>query len=436
MTRYNVVLCVVDDAPIDTLDYMPWLTALDDAVVFPNSFLVQPLCTPSRVTTWTGRWPSSHGVGENDDASTFDMGLGFARVLQRVGVATMHAGKVLNEWPFVGTAAPNPIGFDESYSLQMFDGKSDYRNYKLIENGTEVSYGDTDADYLTDVMADKAVDFVGRVPEPWFVQLDNFAPHPTNANSGTYPATRHASLYSDVDMVAARRPNFNEADISDKPSWLQDAKPSQMNGTVAGNADNHKLNAWRCLKAVDEQLEAIKDAIDARDATMWDRTVVIFYADNANSFGEHRLWTSGRTGTKGFVYDEAIAMSLLIRHPDAAVSSVSSLASNVDIASTILELSRGRLPIAPQGQSLLPAVLGTNVNTRDALLMSAVSGGSLLSDPWDAVRTATEKYVEYSTDETERYDLSADPYELVNVAASTDNTELAATLAKLKAQVT
>ncbi len=55
-----------------------------------------------------------------------------------------------------------------------------FHGYVLNENGDDIPHGLTEADYQTDVLTDKAVDFIGRrAPDdaPFFLDVAYLAPH-------------------------------------------------------------------------------------------------------------------------------------------------------------------------------------------------------------------------------------------------------------------
>src|SRR3546814_13275011 len=87
----------------------------------------------------------------------------------------------------------------------------------MNENGRLVSFGNRPEDYMTDVLARKAVEFIrqsAQMNRSFFIHLSTFTPH-----APATPAPRHANAFADV--TAPRPPSSNEADLSDKPSWLR-----------------------------------------------------------------------------------------------------------------------------------------------------------------------------------------------------------------------
>jgi len=440
MARPNIILILLDDSPVDFPARMTnWNTYSNQQVRFANSLLCTPLCTPSRCTIWSGRHPINHGIIKNEDAELFDFQTALPKALMNAGYHTCHIGKVLNGWPFAPAAVPNPPGFEESYSFHMSNNnQSDYRNYKLVENGVLVTYGGTDADYSTDVFTNKAVDYINRAPDgiPFFLQVSNFAPHATQELSSTYPATRHQTLYNTENRVATRRESFNEDNIIDKPEWLSTHFPSLMTAGTQTNADTYRYDAYRCIAAVDEQFLAIHDALVSNG--FWTNTVIIVMTDNGNCFGEHRLWRSGRGGTKGFPYEEAIKANIQIRLPNFTLGRIDNgIVSNMDIAPTICEFAHAKMKYAMQGMSLVPRLYSPGQAFRGTQYIAGRrESDDELCDPWDGIRSSELKYVEYlETDELEYYrdieDYGAS--EMVSLAYQNDMTSYAARLAGLKA---
>src|SRR5262249_50128106 len=133
-----------------------------------------------------------------------------------------------------------------------------YFGYTLNENGTLVMYSGPDM-YSTDVYTDKAVDFINRrapSAKPFFLYLNYLAPHTgpdledtdtdTSGDSGSgtgdgstsgpncvnsaQPAPRDLGKLADAPLPDP--PNFNEADVSDKPARIQEL-PSLSDADIA-----------------------------------------------------------------------------------------------------------------------------------------------------------------------------------------------------------
>jgi arylsulfatase A-like enzyme len=173
--------------------------------------------------------------------------------LQDAGYRTALIGKFLNGYPHTASPGYVPQGWDEwdvTTSLNYYD-------YKLISNGQIVPYGSAPEDYLTDVLATKANDFVVQAAAadvPFFLYLAPRAPHGPST-----PAPRHAGTLPGV--LAPRSPSFNERNIGDKPQWVrQSGRLSQ--GEVT-QLDAEYQRRMESLLAVDEMVAGLIETLRA-----------------------------------------------------------------------------------------------------------------------------------------------------------------------------
>jgi arylsulfatase A-like enzyme len=275
-----------------------------------------------------------------------------------------------------------------------------YYNYRLIENGTDVAYGSTPAEYSTDVFAAKAVDFITTTPvgQPFFLYVTPYAPH--------RPATVVGTPYHGLFDGAApwRPPSYNEADVTDKPSWVQ-ALPVWSSGQTA-NIDDLRKRQLAALQGVDRAVKLIYDAVAARGEL--GSTVFIFASDNGQAWGEHR-WDQ-----KMCAYDECAKVPLVIRVPGVPARTDAHLVSLIDLAPSFAAWSGARHPKV-NGLSLAKLVTNKDVSWRYALLLEMLEGDSSQQAMlYSAVRTIRSLYVEYLNGEREFYNLAVDPLLLQN----------------------
>ena len=262
------------------------------------------------------------------------------------------------------------------------------------------AFGDTAADYSTDVLADRAVSFIRstQADEPLFLLYSPYAPHGIAT-----PAPRHVGQYASMSIPTT--PNFNEADVSDKPAWVRNLPLSSQTPETSG-----RRTIRETLLAVDEAVTALVSAL--QETGRLSNTLLIFTSDNGFSRGEHRWWS------KQAAYEELIRVPLLIRYDPYGSSprEADELVQNVDLAPTIAAVTGVPVP-GTEGSNLAPLLQGSTPPWRSEILVEHLKG--FTSDPvpsYCAVRTMSEKYVRYSTGEQEYYDLSNDPYELVSRA--------------------
>ena len=449
----NVVVIMSDDQTQDSIRYMDRTLRLigERGATFPTTVTNWPLCCPSRATFLTGRYAHNHGVlGNRPPLGGFDR-LDSSETLpvwlQRAGYFTAHIGKFLNGYE------QSDVGVPPGWS-EWHGSKSTYRfyGYQLLEEGRLNTYGTADEDpdapgapetYSTDVYTDKAVELIERrAPDddPFFLSLAYLAPHaggPNNPASEPQgrcedtakPAIRHKGTF-DAEPVP-QPPNFNEADVSDKPAAIA-GRPPLTPGRVSRLTRNYRCRG-ESLAAIDDGVARVIDAL--RAACELRDTLVVYTSDNGFFHGEHRL-ESG----KNRVYEEAIRVPLLIRGPGIPKGvSVDDLAINADLAPTILDAAGADAAIPQDGRSLLPFATHPDRYHGRELLIEQQSPDGDDGEPtgveYTAVRTSKYVYVENATGELELYDLEADPFQLTNQAANPSFAEPRAALAERLARL-
>ena len=434
--RPNVVVIETDDQS-DSLTGMSSVQALLAArgTTFANSYAAYPLCCPSRATFLTGQYSHNNnvistdlikGYGALDQANTLPVWL------RRAGYRTAMVGKYLNGYGVddgfaeaVPDAKQVPPGWTDWFSLTGGQDQRRY-NYKLNENGRIRVYGAGPADYVTDVLASKAIGVIKRrapSPNPFFLWFTPTAPHgespfvPGAARDPT-PAPRHLGRYEEA--AVPRTPSFNEADVSDKPGYIAATDP--LTSAEIDTLDVRYRSQLESLLAVDEAVKRIvgrvRKAGDAR------RTYFVFTSDNGLQMGSHRLLF------KAHLYEESTRVPLIVRGPGFPAGVVRrQLVSNVDLAPTITALTGAVPTLALDGRALGPiAQSATALAGRDLLLESYQTGAA-------AVRSGHWAYIEHLSGDRELYDLAADPLQLDNSYGEAGYEAITATLAARLADI-
>jgi arylsulfatase A-like enzyme len=437
--RPNIVLILTDDQRWDTTDgrhspsgdfIMPHTRAAlaDQGIELPNAFLTTPLCCPARASILSGQYAHRSGVysnsGANGGVDAFDDSASIGIWLQAAGYRTGFYGKYLNgywklwdedrnETPYV------PPGWSEWHAFV----KPRFFDYTLVDRSEDgpigtTEHGSADEDYSTDVLRRLAVEFIESTPadQPFFLFLNFKAPH-----KPLTPAPRHDGSYAHFQPW--RPPSHNEADVSDKPSWVQATPP--LEGADLDLLDETRIKQLEMLLAVDEAIDGAeifgtKSIMRAlRDAGIEDDTIVIFLSDNGWMWGEHRM------SDKSKPYEESIRTPMLVRYPKLAPlpRTEGRFVLNIDLAPTLIELAGAVVspPIVQDGVSLLGLLDATARDWRTDFL--AEGWGNI--QVWATLREERWKYTELpiapgdpTTDfELELYDLWNDPYELDSLHA-------------------
>lgn len=426
--RPNIVFILTDDQRWDTLPYMPKLNELlvERGYRFDNAFVTTPLCCPSRASLLTGQYAHQHGLYTNSfpqgGARLFDHEQHIGRILsEEAGYTTSLIGKYMNEYDllidgvdFGGAGFPYvPPGWDDWFALVSRDqgdvSNTFYYNYTVNDNGTLVTYGDGPADYSTDVISNRAVDFIDASTEdPFFLYVNYWAPH-----YRPIAAPRHEGLFANLPDF--RPPNYDEANVSDKPDYIK-ARPliedlPRFSDTVAQNTRRSQLET---LLAVDDGVADIVSALDAQGKL--DETIIIFASDNGWLWGEHRWWA------KTVPYEESIRIPLVIRPAPSlpAGETITELVIAQDLTATILDLADVPLANVPFDNMVGRSLLDLTDGWRNDFLIEGWRDEENENETYIGVRAAQWKYIEYATGEEELYYLPADPYELLNLANDPD----------------
>ncbi len=429
--RANVVVIMTDDQTLQDLDVMTRTKRMigGRGVTFDNSFVSYPLCCPSRATFLSGQYAHNHGVMGIDPPTggygRFDKRNSLPVWMKRAGYYTGHIGKFLNGY---GDDAPAdvPPGWDEwrgsvDPSTYLMWG------YTLNENGVFNTYGSEEVEdpalYQTDVYRDKAKSFIRRRANkrsPFFLSLAFLAPHheirSDRRRLPARPAPRHVGAFSDAPLP--RPPSFDEADLSDKPGYVQRRSPPLSQENVEQITANYRTRQ-ESLLAVDEAVASIVGQL--RRSGVYENTYIVFTSDNGFLQGEHRV----RSG-KMLAYDPSIRVPLLISGPGIAKGRTSrELAGNIDLAPTLLDIANGRSGKRMDGRSLLPYAFDPGLRSERVLLLETggQKPGRLEPDQgpvaplrniltYKAVRTEDYLYVAYRNGNRELYDMRRDPHQL------------------------
>ncbi|UNK71176.1 sulfatase-like hydrolase/transferase [Microbacterium sp. H1-D42] len=304
-----------------------------------------PVCSPSRAALLTGLHPVHAGVQEILGGKRGTPGLPeqptLATRLRDEGYRTGIFGK----WHLgVGDGyRPLDRGFErhfgflagcvDYYSHIFYWGQGVNPVHDLWDDGEEVY---DNGRYLTEVIAEKAVDFIaGAGDEPFFAYVPFNAPH--------YPM--HA--------------------------------PAEYMDRFPGLPDDRRIMA-AMIAAMDDGVGRILDALDA--AGIADDTIVFFSSDNGPST-ESRNWLNGEEidyqggssgglrGNKGSLFDGGIRVPAIISWPACLPQGVSltAPATMMDLLPTLLEAAGAPAAEGIDGQSVLEVLRGADADERTLL---------------------------------------------------------------------
>jgi arylsulfatase A-like enzyme len=460
----NIVLIVADDLDVASLNtmisagMMPKLQhyIISRGASFTEAFVSDARGCPSRFSLLRGQYfhnfrPSDGrcGVAVVEDGSTlatwlrtagyrtaligrYNDGYGYTDINRDGVVDGKDATYVPPGWEnwqaFVFPAGP---GWTPPAVTAWWENANMY-NYSVNDNGVIVRYGSAESAYQTDVLANRAADYISQQAggnKPFFLLLAGTAPHvevfPDVTTVDEYqdawrwdirPAVRHTST---TPFPLPTPVSFNEADVSDKPAWMQ-AKP-QLTSTDITNLTKQYQHRLASLRAVDDMIGKVGLALET--AGQLSNTVLIFTSDNGWLMGQHRL------AAKMLGYEESIRVPLYISLADGP-KTIQAMVTQLDITATIAGLAGVQPGLQVDGVSLVPLIQQPAQPWRKRLLIESWAPRSDVAlGPFDvpaflAVRTSPEApnvpsqlYLLSIDRFVEFYDLPSDPAELTNLGA-------------------
>lgn len=340
--RPNVVFILADDLGWGDLSIdgqqnyqTPHLDKLArEGVRFAQAYSSSPVCTPTRVAFFTGRYPGRLPIGNQEPL------LGVQQIGDKVGLppeqptiasllkANGYETALIGKWHcgYLPKYSPLQSGFDEFFG--NFSGAIDY--FRHVDTNGKPDLWEADvpveqAGYITDIFTDRAVEFIKRKRnQPFYLSLHHTAPH--------WPWEGPEDEELSQALVGK----------DGLPNWID-----------TGTAQSYAA----VVKSLDDGVGRVLQALT--DAGIADNTIVIFASDNGgekfSNLGEFK-------GKKGYVYEGGIRVPTFIRWnrviPANQVSD--QVIITHDITATILAATQtSPNPNYPlDGENLLPILTG------------------------------------------------------------------------------
>ena len=358
-------------------------------------FVNAAVCTPSRGTFLTGRYPHAHGAYRNSLALNRDE-VTFAEVMRRNGYATGYAGK----WHLDGTARPGWVHADRSMGFEDARFMFNRGHWKKIAD-TDMpdceptifpysEFGD-EKTYTTDWLTDKTISFIERDRDnPFCYVLSIPDPH-----TPFKPRAPYDTMLSPDDMVLPD--SYGEHSPFEPFLQQQSKKPDE--------AKLRQFKAWYygAVKLIDDCVGRLLDTLEHQG--ILDDTVVVFTSDHGEYMGEHGLMG------KNMIYETAHHVPCLVRWPEKIRTglSVDRVVASADFQQTLL----GLVGLDPCGRE----------QGRDASWMLRGEAGAWTDEAfihhpsfqWSGIFTPEAAYARHKTGYGMLYDRVNDPGELTNL---------------------
>tara|TARA_R110002049_G_scaffold22461_2_gene80545 strand:+ start:746 stop:2374 length:1629 start_codon:yes stop_codon:yes gene_type:complete len=411
MTK-NVLFIMCDQLRWDYLSctghphlHTPHIDALANrGVLFNRAYVQSPICGPSRMSFYTGRYVSSHGsTWNNIPLKVGEMTLGDH--LRPLGVRTALCGKthmaadvegmrrlglspdseigvLVSECGFEpferedglhpdGPYAPRNAAYE---AFMKARGWPDENPWETVANSAQDADGNilsgwfmenadkparaADEESETPYVTGRAMDFIRAAGDtPWCLHLSYIKPH--------WPYIVPAPYHNMYGPETHLDPVRNEAERADPHPVFGAFMEERVSKAFADDQTRSKvLTAYMGLiNQIDDQMGRLMAFLDAEGLT--DETMIIFTSDHGDYLGDHWM------GEKELFHDPSARIPLIMVDPRAPADGTrgtqsDTLVEAIDVVPTILDFfGGGAVPHIIEGRSLLPVLNGKADRVRD-----------------------------------------------------------------------
>jgi len=425
MNRPNFIFILIDDLGWkdltcygSTFYETPNLDRLAKAGMrFTQAYAACPVCSPTRASIMTGKYPATVGVtnfiggrtrGKLIDAPYVDHlpfeEYSLAKALKDGGYNTWHVGKWhLGDVPYY----PDQHGFDVNiggcHVGMLRSGYFSPWGLPTLSDGP-------DGEYLTDRLTDEAIRLVeNNDGAPFFLNLWYYTVHtPIQAKPEKIEKYEAKAKAMGLDKVSA-------LEAGDFFPCEHKKDKRIMRRLVQSDAVYAAM-----IESLDENIGRLLSAVEAAGQT--ENTVVFFTSDNgglATSEGSPTCNAPLSEG-KGWMYEGGTREPLMVRWPGVVESnSVCNVpVTSPDFYPTLLDIAE--LPPKPKqhcdGVSLLELLKGAEALEREAIFWHFPHYGNQGGTPGASVRAGDYKLIEFFEDgKLELYNLRQDIGETRNL---------------------
>ncbi len=424
MDRPNIIFIMSDDHAAHVMgcygSYRNTTPNLDriaaEGIRLDNCFCTNSICTPSRASILTGKYPHMNGVMTFNALPSNQVT--FPQMLRNAGYYTAMVGK----WHL----DCEPTGFDY-WNVLPAQGK--YHDPDFIDNGVKkVVPG-----YVTDIITDDTLSVLASRPKdrPFCLLSQHKAPHDMWESDD-----QHAAMFENVD-IAEPETLFDDYDTratavqqstqrigATRPGHTYfEAETGHITDPVSrkrAQYQEYMKRYLRCVASIDDNVGRILDYLDENDLT--ENTIIIYTSDQGFFLGEHGWYD------KRFMYEESLRMPFVVRYPReiAASSADDHIILNTDFAATLLDYAGVEPHPDMQSESFRHILAGEEpAEWREIMYYRYYRSHFNTPSHW-GVRTKQYKYIYYNMSmEHELYDLGNDAREIKNVYRDPEYREIA-----------
>ncbi len=404
----------------DPLVRTPHLNALAQrGVAFDNAYCPSPICTPSRMSLLTGRWPVTQACWTNSDMLASDIPT-YLHCLGAAGYRPALIGRLHSVGPDqlrgyaereVGDHSSNWIG-GRPHQMGVLDRTNDPFRVSLQRSGAGQSAYELHDEDVADAACAWLERHVARRAagddQPFALGVGMMLPHqPYVARAADF-----APYAETIGLPAIARPD----EAADHPYLV---KWRHITGT-ADVCDAETLRARAAYYGLVTRLDALIGQVLARleASGLADDTIVIYTSDHGDQLGERGLWW------KQTFYDESAKVPLIVAWPGQLPQGEhrSQVVNLVDLGPTLLDAVGAPALPTTDGVSFLPVLRNAAAPWLNLTYSEYCTDGSARWDGGNSVvqrmvRCDNWKLIYFHGYRPQLFDLARDPHETQDLGA-------------------
>jgi arylsulfatase A-like enzyme len=393
----------------------------DNGALCTSYYAATPVCSPSRASFVSGRYPQNTPVVTNDIPLNDEI-VTFAELLKRQGYATGYAGK----WHLDGLGKPQwaperKFGFEDN--RYMFN-RGHWKQLETTDQGPRVASrnqedkpdygikGSNSFNYTTDFLTQKTIEFISEDREQPFCYMVSY-PDPHGPNTVRSP---YDTMYNHFDF---RKPKTAFKDTVNLPQWARMAERTISSAQMA--------KYFGMVKCIDDNIGKIMGVL--KDKGQLENTIIVFTSDHGDLCGEH-----GKDN-KGNPLEASVKIPFLIHYPGKIPNGkvINQALSTVDFLPTILSLMDVPTAGMEEGRDASALLVNQHATETWEDVIFVRGTGKRDNKPdinWLAAVSDRYKLVYSPVDEPWLVDFEKDPDELINQFGNQDYDKVVADLSR------
>ncbi len=398
-------------------------------VCFDNAYCASPICTPSRMSLLTGRWPHEQSCWTLEDYLASDLPT-YAHALGAAGYRTIQVGRMHSLGPdqhhgfserILGEAGPSWLGVARQKLGVLSGAQGPSGPDPDSPEGTAISIarsgpGQSGYETVDDAITEAALERIDALAASRAAGDDT----PFMLGVGfVLPHCPFVARKEDYERFEGRvgLPAIPRADPASEHPWITRWREyAHIDHPSDADVIRARTAYYGLVYALDRKIGRVLDRLEA--AGLGENTIVVYASDHGEQIGERDLWW------KNTFFDESAKVPLIASWPGVLPQGEHrrNIVNLIDVGATFIAAAGAPALPRSRGRGLLDIAGDGQAPWLDETFCEYVTD---LSSPWTGpemlcqrmLRSGRYKYVHMDGYRPQLFDLEADPLETRDLGA-------------------